>query len=179
MAKQINVDVAIIGAGTGGMYALREVRRTKQSFVLIDSGPLGTTCARVGCMPSKVALHIAEYWNSQKEFEHYGISGAEHGDRGADTSADQLFLHDPYHAGDCIDGYGNYRICDADVCESQRQTGRQRHRRSPDHSCGESGTKDVDVVFFCILSPGFIGNRTCPWRVTQCGGKFLASVAVA
>lgn len=78
MSKQMNVDVAIIGAGTGGMYALREVRRTKQSFVLIDSGPLGTTCARVGCMPSKVALHIAEYWNSQKEFEHYGISGSEH-----------------------------------------------------------------------------------------------------
>lgn len=68
MTEQINVDVAIIGAGTGGMYALREVRRAKQSFVLIDSGPLGTTCARVGCMPSKVALHIAEYWNSQKEF---------------------------------------------------------------------------------------------------------------
>ncbi|QEY58655.1 dihydrolipoyl dehydrogenase [Pseudomonas sp. C27(2019)] len=78
MSKQMNVDVAIIGAGTGGMYALREVRRTKQSFVLIDSGPLGTTCARVGCMPSKVALHIAEYWNSQKEFERYGISGSEH-----------------------------------------------------------------------------------------------------
>lgn len=78
MTEQINVDVAIIGAGTGGMYALREVRRAKQSFVLIDSGPLGTTCARVGCMPSKVALHIAEYWNSQKEFPRYGISGAEH-----------------------------------------------------------------------------------------------------
>ena len=60
MTKQIKVDVAIVGAGTGGMYALREVRRSKKSFVLIDSGPLGTTCARVGCMPSKVALHIAD-----------------------------------------------------------------------------------------------------------------------
>lgn len=77
MSKQINVDVAIIGAGTAGMYALREVRRAKKSFVLIDSGPLGTTCARVGCMPSKVALHIAEYWNSQKNFSRFGISGAE------------------------------------------------------------------------------------------------------
>lgn len=78
MTEQIKVDVAIVGAGTGGMYALREVRRSKKSFVLIDSGPLGTTCARVGCMPSKVALHIAEYWNAQKEFARYGISGAEH-----------------------------------------------------------------------------------------------------
>ncbi len=78
MSKQINVDVAIIGAGTAGLYALREVRRAKKSFVLIDSGPLGTTCARVGCMPSKVALHIAEYWHAQKDFNRYGISGAEH-----------------------------------------------------------------------------------------------------
>ncbi len=43
MSEQINVDVAIIGAGTAGLYALREVRRAKKSFVLIDSGPLGTT----------------------------------------------------------------------------------------------------------------------------------------
>ncbi len=78
MSEQINVDVAIIGAGTAGLYALREVRRAKKSFVLIDSGPLGTTCARVGCMPSKVALHIAEFWNAQKEFQRFGISGAEH-----------------------------------------------------------------------------------------------------
>ncbi|HKM36632.1 MAG TPA: dihydrolipoyl dehydrogenase [Thiopseudomonas sp.] len=78
MSKQINVDVAIIGAGTAGLYALREVRRANKSFVLIDSGPLGTTCARVGCMPSKVALHIAEYWHGQKDFKRFGISGAEH-----------------------------------------------------------------------------------------------------
>ena len=78
MTEQIDVDVAIIGAGTAGLYALREVRRAKKSFVLIDSGPLGTTCARVGCMPSKVALHIAEYWRGQKDFEGYGITGAEH-----------------------------------------------------------------------------------------------------
>ena len=78
MSGQMNVDVAIIGAGTAGLYALREVRRAKKSFVLIDTGPLGTTCARVGCMPSKVALHIGEYWHAQKDFPRYGISGAEH-----------------------------------------------------------------------------------------------------
>lgn len=60
------VDVAIIGAGTAGLYALREVRRAKKSFVLIDHGPLGTTCARVGCMPSKVALHTAEIWKESR-----------------------------------------------------------------------------------------------------------------
>ena len=66
--SDINVDVAIIGAGTAGLYALREVRRARKSFVLIDHGPLGTTCARVGCMPSKIALHTADVWKESRRF---------------------------------------------------------------------------------------------------------------
>ena len=54
-----NVDVAIIGAGTAGLSALKEAGRMKRDTVLIDPGPLGTTCARVGCMPSKALLHAA------------------------------------------------------------------------------------------------------------------------
>ncbi|MBS1197517.1 MAG: dihydrolipoamide dehydrogenase [Proteobacteria bacterium] len=76
--NDITVDVAIIGAGTAGLYALREVRRAKKSFVLIDHGPLGTTCARVGCMPSKVALHSAELWRSRQYFPDVGVSDSEH-----------------------------------------------------------------------------------------------------
>lgn len=77
MQPEHYVDVAIIGAGTAGLYALREVRRAGKSFVLIDSGPLGTTCARVGCMPSKVALHAAELWRMRVENSAYGIQGTE------------------------------------------------------------------------------------------------------
>ena len=73
----ITVDVAIIGAGTAGLYALREVRRAKKSFVLIDHGPLGTTCARLGCMPSKVALHTAETWKESRRFPGMGIKDTE------------------------------------------------------------------------------------------------------
>lgn len=75
MSKEISVDVAILGAGTAGLYALREVKRAQKSFVVIDPGPLGTTCARVGCMPSKVALHAAELWRMRAEHAGYGISG--------------------------------------------------------------------------------------------------------
>lgn len=75
--KELQVDVAIIGAGSAGLYALREVKRADKSFALIDRGPLGTTCARVGCMPSKVALHAAELWSMREEQKDYGISGTE------------------------------------------------------------------------------------------------------
>lgn len=68
-----SVDVAIIGAGTAGLYALREVRKRGCSAVLIDHGPLGTTCARVGCMPSKAALHVAHLWNAARTAAHCGF----------------------------------------------------------------------------------------------------------
>ncbi|RTZ60393.1 MAG: dihydrolipoyl dehydrogenase, partial [Gammaproteobacteria bacterium] len=51
MEKQ--VEVAIIGAGTAGLNVMGRVRRAGKSFVLINGGYTGTTCARVGCMPSK------------------------------------------------------------------------------------------------------------------------------
>lgn len=77
MTQDIQTDVAIIGAGSAGLYALREVRRAGREFVLIDRGPLGTTCARVGCMPSKVALHAGAQWAARKAFADAGIRGAD------------------------------------------------------------------------------------------------------
>lgn len=54
------VKVAVIGAGTAGLTAYRAARRHTDSVLLIDPGPLGTTCARVGCMPSKLLIAAAE-----------------------------------------------------------------------------------------------------------------------
>ena len=50
------VDVAIIGAGTAGLTARRAaLANGAREVVLIEGGPYGTTCARVGCMPSEAA----------------------------------------------------------------------------------------------------------------------------
>lgn len=54
------VEVAIIGAGTAGMRAYREVSKVTDSLVLVEGGEYGTTCARVGCMPSKLLIAAAE-----------------------------------------------------------------------------------------------------------------------
>ena len=50
----MNVDVAIIGTGTAGMTAYRAVRKHTNKIALIEGNKYGTTCARVGCMPSKL-----------------------------------------------------------------------------------------------------------------------------
>lgn len=75
----MKVDVAIIGAGSAGLSARREVERRGRSWVMIDSGPLGTTCARVGCMPSKLLIAAADARRHVLEAEAFGVrvSGAE------------------------------------------------------------------------------------------------------
>ena len=54
------VDVAVIGAGTAGLNARRAAEKAGAEALLIESGPYGTTCARVGCMPSKLLIAAAE-----------------------------------------------------------------------------------------------------------------------
>ena len=71
------VDVAILGAGSAGLFALSQVKRETDNYVLINGGELGTTCARVGCMPSKVLIQVAEDFHRKSIFEREGIDGGE------------------------------------------------------------------------------------------------------
>ncbi len=68
-----NVDVAIIGAGTAGLAAYRNALKHSDSVVIIESGPYGTTCARVGCMPSKLLIAAAESAHSLDIADNFGI----------------------------------------------------------------------------------------------------------
>ena len=52
-------DIIIIGAGTAGIAAYQEAIRHTQNILIVNEGPWDTTCARVGCMPSKVLISIA------------------------------------------------------------------------------------------------------------------------
>ncbi len=71
------VDVAVIGAGTAGINALREIRKVTEDIVLINSGPLGTTCARVGCMPSKVMIQVGDDYHRRQILGDEGIGRAD------------------------------------------------------------------------------------------------------
>jgi len=71
------VEVAIIGSGTAGLNAMGRVRRAKKSFVLINGGEPGTTCARVGCMPSKALIQVAEDFHRRTLYPRMGIEGGD------------------------------------------------------------------------------------------------------
>jgi len=85
----IKVDVAIIGAGTAGISAFKEARKYTKNILIIDRGPLGTTCARVGCMPSKVLIQAANSFYERHFFESQGISGA----NGLKISIEDTLVH--------------------------------------------------------------------------------------
>ena len=71
-----NVDVAIIGAGSAGLAAYRAAREWTTSVVLIEAGQYGTTCARVGCMPSKLLIAAAEAAHAIDEASQFGVGTA-------------------------------------------------------------------------------------------------------
>jgi dihydrolipoamide dehydrogenase len=70
--------VVIVGAGTAGLSALREVRRRTDDFLLVNAGDWGTTCAARGCMPSKALVEAANACQRRHDFAALGLRGAEH-----------------------------------------------------------------------------------------------------
>lgn len=69
-------DAIILGAGTAGLAALSEVRKHTDNFLIVNDGPYGTTCARVGCMPSKLLIEAANAYHRRGSFDTFGIQGA-------------------------------------------------------------------------------------------------------
>lgn len=72
--QERDVDVAIIGAGTAGLSAWHAARQYSDSVVIIEGGEPGTTCARVGCMPSKLLIAAAESAHQAREAPGFGIA---------------------------------------------------------------------------------------------------------
>jgi dihydrolipoamide dehydrogenase len=75
--NKLNVDVAVIGAGTAGLVAYRAARAQGARTVLIEGGPYGTTCARVGCMPSKLLIAAGEAAHMLHAAAGFGVHAGE------------------------------------------------------------------------------------------------------
>lgn len=73
MSQLIDVDVAVIGAGSAGLPARTEAEKHGARTLLIERGPYGTTCARVGCMPSKLLIAAADAAHSLHAADQFGI----------------------------------------------------------------------------------------------------------
>jgi dihydrolipoamide dehydrogenase len=72
--RTIKAEVVIIGAGSAGMSAYKSARQFTDSILVIEEGHYGTTCARVGCMPSKLLIAAAEAAHHARHAGQFGIN---------------------------------------------------------------------------------------------------------
>ena len=73
MRNIVETDVAVIGAGTAGLAAYRAAKAHGKRALIIEGGVGGTTCARVGCMPSKLLIAPAEAAHGVERFARFGL----------------------------------------------------------------------------------------------------------
>lgn len=74
--KTVSCDVAIIGAGSAGLAARAAATEAGAKTILIESGAGGTTCARCGCMPSKLLLAAAHAADAIPRGRPFGVIAA-------------------------------------------------------------------------------------------------------
>ncbi|QUS35260.1 dihydrolipoyl dehydrogenase [Falsirhodobacter algicola] len=70
---ELDCDVAVIGAGTAGLAAERHARQAGARTVIIDPAWAGTTCALVGCMPSKLLIAAGGAAHAVSSAARFGI----------------------------------------------------------------------------------------------------------
>ncbi len=74
-----NVDIALIGSGSGNTFANREFH--DRTFALFEEGTFGGTCLNVGCIPTKMFVYASDVADIVTESQRYGVDGVL---RGAD-----------------------------------------------------------------------------------------------
>lgn len=68
-----DVDVAVVGAGSAGLAAYRATAATTERVLMIEGGIHGTTCARVGCMPSKLLIAAGDAAHHARHSAPFGV----------------------------------------------------------------------------------------------------------
>jgi dihydrolipoamide dehydrogenase len=71
-----NVDVVILGGGSGGYAAALRAAELGKSVVLIEKDKVGGTCLHRGCIPTKALLHAGEVADSARESAQFGVNAS-------------------------------------------------------------------------------------------------------
>ena len=76
---ETEVDLVILGGGSGGYACALRAAELGMSVVLIDKAELGGTCLHRGCIPTKALLHAGEVADLARESEQFGVQATLHG----------------------------------------------------------------------------------------------------
>jgi dihydrolipoamide dehydrogenase len=70
---ETDVDLVILGGGSGGYACALRAAELGMTVVLIDKAELGGTCLHRGCIPTKALLHAGEVADLARESEQFGV----------------------------------------------------------------------------------------------------------
>src|SRR3954452_2736923 len=68
------VDVVILGGGSGGYAAALRSAELGKSVALIEKDKVGGTCLHRGCIPTKALLHAGEIADGARESAQFGVN---------------------------------------------------------------------------------------------------------
>src|SRR5262245_31750222 len=77
MAERIEVDICVIGAGSGGLSVAAGASQLGQKVALIERGKMGGDCLNYGCVPSKALIAAARAASAIRVAGRFGITAGE------------------------------------------------------------------------------------------------------
>lgn len=89
MTKTLNVDLVVIGAGSGGLSVAAGAAQLGLKVVLFEKGEMGGDCLNYGCVPSKALIAAADKAH-QARSAGLGVAAA---DPGIDFAAVMAHVH--------------------------------------------------------------------------------------
>jgi len=75
VTEQIEADVCVIGAGSGGLTVAAGASQLGAKTVLFEHRLMGGDCLNFGCVPSKALLAAAKRVQSAREYAAFGLAG--------------------------------------------------------------------------------------------------------
>ncbi len=76
MSERIDVDLCVIGAGSGGLSVAAGAAQLGMKTVLVERGRMGGDCLNYGCVPSKALLAAAKRVKAARAYREFGLDGA-------------------------------------------------------------------------------------------------------
>ena len=77
MATTLEVDICVIGAGSGGLTVAAGASQMGAKTVLIERAEMGGDCLNTGCVPSKALLAAGHAAQAIRESGRFGVNGHE------------------------------------------------------------------------------------------------------
>ncbi|HSO09522.1 MAG TPA: NAD(P)/FAD-dependent oxidoreductase, partial [Desulfoprunum sp.] len=68
------MQIAILGAGTGGYVAAIRAAQSGAAVTLVEQGPIGGTCLNWGCIPSKIFKQTADTLGAIRNADEFAIT---------------------------------------------------------------------------------------------------------